>query len=117
MTIPGWVPAAEIAAFGSGPWGRLNTSRLTLSPVKADPFVGHGELPADVDLGRLRVFLEMSELEPEAAARVTVNGHDATGFIGKPFRLEVTRHARPGINTVRIEPFAPRTARLVIRDQ
>ena len=54
----GWLPAAEIAAFGSGPWGRLNTSRLTLSPVKADPFVGHGELPADLDLARSRVFLE-----------------------------------------------------------
>ncbi|MCL4181150.1 MAG: hypothetical protein KJ072_25820, partial [Verrucomicrobia bacterium] len=39
----GWIPAAEIALFGSGPWGRLNTNRLTLSPVKADPFVGHGE--------------------------------------------------------------------------
>jgi hypothetical protein len=85
--------------------------------VKADPFFGHGDLPVDLDLEKSRVFLEMSELEPEAAARVTVNGHDASGFIGKPLRLEVTRHARPGENTVRIEPFAPRTACLVIHDR
>jgi hypothetical protein len=112
----GWRAAAEIAAFGSSPWGRLNTGQLTLSPVKADPFIGHGELPASLDLERSRVFLEMSGLEPEAAARVTVNGRDASGFIGKPLRLDVTRHVRPGTNSIRIEPFAPRIARLLICD-
>jgi hypothetical protein len=113
----GWSMAAEIATFGSSPWGRLNTSRLTLSPAKADPFVGHGELPIHWDCLTSRVYLELIGLEPEAAARITVNGEDASGFIGKPLRLDITRHARPGKNTVRIEPFAPRTARLVIRDR
>ncbi|MCL4181149.1 MAG: hypothetical protein KJ072_25815, partial [Verrucomicrobia bacterium] len=70
--------------------------------------------PATLDFDRARIYLELSDLEPEAAARVTLNGHDASGFIGKPLRLDVTRFARPGTNTVRIEPFAPRTARFVV---
>ena len=36
------------------------------------------------------------------------------GFIGRPLRLDVTRHLRTGTNTLRIEPFAPRAARLAV---
>ena len=49
----------------------------------------------------------MDDVAPEAAARVTVNGKDAGGFIGRPLRLDVTRLLQPGTNTIRIEPFAP----------
>jgi hypothetical protein len=45
---------------------------------------------------------------------VTINDGFAGGFIDKPFRLDVTRHLRPGTNTFRIEPFAPRTVRLAV---
>jgi hypothetical protein len=30
-----------------------------------------------------------------------------------PLRLEITKHLKPGANSVRIEPFAPKSARLV----
>jgi hypothetical protein len=86
----------------------------TLSPVRADPFVGRVDVPGDLDLARSRAVLEMDELTPEAAARVTVNGTYAGGFIGRPFRLDVTRLLRAGSNEIRIEPFAPRSARLAI---
>ncbi len=56
----------------------------------------------------------MDELTPEAAASVTVNGAFAGGFIGKPLRLDVTRFLKPGSNTIRMEPFAPKSARLVV---
>jgi hypothetical protein len=85
-----------------------------LSPSKADPFVGHCSWPESLDLKRSRVYLEMSAPAPEAAARVTINGYDAGGVIGAPFRLEVARFLRPGKNTVRIEPFAPAEARLIV---
>jgi len=88
--------------------------RYTASPVEADPFEGTCEIPATVKLASSRVYLEMDELLPEAAARVTVNGHDAGGFIGKPLRIEVTAHLKSGSNTIRIEPFTPKTARLVV---
>lgn len=88
------------------------TKMLTLSPVTGNPFEGTCEIPAGLDTGR--VVLEMDQIEPEEAARVTINGKDAGGFIGKPFRLEVSRHLKPGKNTLRIEPFAPKSVRLVI---
>jgi hypothetical protein len=52
----------------------------------------------------------MDELLPEEAARVTINGKYVGGFIGKPFRLDVTQHLVSGQNKVIIEPFAPKNA-------
>lgn len=56
----------------------------------------------------------LDEPAPEAAAHVTVNGAFAGGFIGAPFRLDVTAHLTPGANAITIKPFAPTTARLVV---
>lgn len=125
-TQPGWTDAAfddsawpaakETVRFGEGPWGQLSGRQLTLSPAKADPFFGHCEIPADVKLAGARVYLELDDLAPEAAAHVTVNDQFAGGFIGKPLRLEITRQIRPGLNRLRLEPFAPQSAKLVVRE-
>ncbi|MFW6163597.1 MAG: glycosyl hydrolase, partial [Planctomycetota bacterium] len=111
-----WAAAKEVARFGQTPWGRLGGRRrgMTRSPVTADPFTGRCTLPDGLDLSRVRVYLVMEDLAPEEAARVTVNGADAGGLIGKPLRLEVTAHLRTGANTIRIEPFAPETAHLAV---
>ena len=87
--------------------------KLTLSPVVAKPFIGTCQIPDDLNLAEARVYLETETLEPEEAARVTINGKDAGGFIGRPLRLEVTRHLKAGSNTFRIEPFAPESAQLI----
>ena len=100
------------SAFGANPWGML-AGQVTLSPVKADPFFGHCEI-SKASLKKSRIYLEVGALAPELAARVTVNGKDAGGFIGKPARLEVTSHLKAGPNTLRIEPFAPASVRLVV---
>ena len=84
------------------------------SPVVADVFEGHCEIPATVDLTKSDVFLTMDELAPKAAARVTVNGQAAGGFIGKPYRLTITTLLKPGTNKLRIEPFAPQQASLLV---
>ncbi len=107
-----WVAAKSIGLFGVAPWGSLGGRRVTVSPVTADPFDGRCEIPPDLDLSQTLVFLESDGLAPEAAARVTVNGRYAGGFLGKPLRLEVSRYLSPGANSVRVEPFAPRTVRL-----
>ncbi len=107
-----WPSARELLPFGGAPWGML-AGQLTLSPAKADPFLGHCDL-AQADLKNTRVYLELGPLAPEIAARVTVNGHDAGGFIGHPARLEISRHLKPGPNTLRLEPFAPQSVRLMI---
>lgn len=87
---------------------------LTLSPVTANPFEGTCEISSDLDLTAARIVLEMDNLSPEEAARITINGKDAGGFIGKPLRLEVTPHLKPGTNKIRIEPFAPKSVRLAV---
>jgi hypothetical protein len=84
------------------------------SPVTANAFDGHCDIPNNLDLAKSRVLLTMDELTPEAAACVTVNGRAAGGFIGKPYRLDVTPFLKPGSNTLRIEPFAPNQARLLV---
>jgi hypothetical protein len=108
-----WQSVWGVALFGDAPWGTIGMSRpLTLSPVKADPFVGHFDLPAGwLDEGR--VYLEAGEIEPEAAASATINGEYAGGFIGRPFRLEATSKLKPGRNTIEIQPFAPQSVRIV----
>jgi hypothetical protein len=107
-----WSSARELVPFGGGLWGMLG-GHLTLSPVKADPFFGHCDL-TQADLRSSRVYLELDAPAPEAAARVTVNGSDAGGFIGKPARINVSKHLKTGPNTLRIEPFAPESVRLAI---
>ena len=87
---------------------------ITRSPVKADIFNGTCDIPSSVDLKKARIFIELGELTPEAAANITVNGKYSGGFIGKPFRLDVTKHLKAGANTIRIEPFAPKSAKLAI---
>ncbi len=90
------------------------TKMLNLSPVAGNPFEGTCDIPADLDLGTARIVLEMEGITPEEAARITINGEDASGFIGKPLRLEVTPHLKPGTNAIRIEPFAPKNVRLAV---
>ena len=107
-----WPPAKETVPFGANPWGML-AGQVTLSPVKADPFFGHCEI-SKASLKKSRIYLEVGALAPELAARVTVNGKDAGGFIGKPFRLDVTRLLKTGANSITITPFAPKSARLVV---
>jgi hypothetical protein len=109
-----WRPAKVVARFGDKPWGKLDgTQMLTLSPVKGDPFFGRFTLPADWLGGQSRVCLEADRIEPEQAAAIQVNGQYAGGFIGKPFRLDITAQLKPGENTLHIEPFAPAAVRIV----
>jgi hypothetical protein len=107
-----WVAAREVVSFGDSAWGML-AGHITLSPVQADPFLGHCDL-ASADLNGARVYLELGSLAPETAARVTVNGNDAGGFIAKPARLDVSLFLKPGANALRIEPFAPSSVKLAV---
>ena len=107
-----WPEALKVAEYGQGPWGSA-TDGLTLSPVTADPFHSQFSLPRSVDLRKTRVYLEMEEPSPEAAASVTVNGKQVGGIIGRPCRLEISDQLRAGSNQLEITPFAPRSARLV----
>jgi hypothetical protein len=58
--------------------------------------------------------VEIERPVTEPAARITVNGHEAGGFIGRPYRLDITRHLKSGQNTLKIGLFAPTAARLLV---
>jgi hypothetical protein len=88
--------------------------KTTLSPVKADPFAGAFEFPSNLDLRKNRIYLELEDLAPETAARVSINNQFVGGFLTHPLRLDVSAHVKPGQNTLRLEPFSPKTARLSI---
>ena len=47
----------------------------------------------------------MADRAAEDAAAVRVNGMYVGGFIGKPYRVELTGCLKRGRNTLRIEPF------------
>lgn len=102
-----WTTAREIARFGEGPWTSLAGS-IALS----DPFVGKYTLAKTIDLKSHRIYLELADLREGAS--IKVNGEYAGGIIGAPFRLDITKLAKTGVNTVEIEPYAPTSARLVV---
>lgn len=88
-----------------------NRSKTVSPVVAADPFRGHFTIPNDVDVATCRVCLEMEGL-PDDSAAVTVNGVRAGGIIGRPLRLDITRHLKSGQNAILVEPLGPQTARI-----
>ena len=121
---PSAVPAVYLAAPDKA---------LTVSPCAGAAFQGIATIPQDALAGGRRVYLvcDMARgnksndtqrafkaahaarggdsatlrQEVETAAAVRVNGAYAGGFIGRPCRVNITRHLKPGRNTVHIEPF------------
>ena len=109
-----WPAARAVARYGDAPWGRMGGGQVTLSPAKADPFLGVCEIPPHIDIQQQQISLLLDSIKPEKAARVTVNGVYAGGFINGPLRLNITRYLKTGTNSIQIEPFAPAKARLFI---
>jgi len=98
---------------GDGPWStRDDDSARTFSPVEADPFEGRFALPAEWGKSGWRVFVEMDGLELGSAS-LRIDGEYVGGFIGAPFRLDVTDDLAPGPHTILIEPRAPESVRIV----
>ena len=114
-----WPAAEAVAKFGDTPWGKIaggggaRSGRLTVSPITADLFRGKCEIPADVDLAKVRAVL-VAEGLPDDCAAITVNGAAAGGFLGAPARLDITAQLKRGSNVIEIAPLAPKAARVVI---
>jgi len=109
-----FVKAKAIAPFGAKPWGRLGDGeRVTHSPFKESVTTS-----LSFDLPDLkpdeRVYFACDGTEGENSAAVTVNGAYAGGFIGAPYRLNVTRAVKAGANTLEAKPFRLKNPRIVI---
>ena len=108
------VQPLAICGYGGGVWKRLGQSgRVTASPFAESvatelvftlPALKPGE----------RVYLACDDMEGEKSAAITVNGAYAGGFIGAPYRLDITKAVKAGANTLEAKPFRLKNPRVVI---
>ena len=61
-----------------------------------------------------RVYLSCDDVDGENSAAMTVNGAYAGGFIGAPYRLDITKSVKAGVNTLETKPFRLKNPRIVI---
>jgi len=112
----GEVPVQPLAIcrYGGGVWKRLGQS----GRVTASPFAESVATACTFTLPALkpgeRVYLACDDVEGEKSAAITVNGAYAGGFIGAPYRLDITKAVKSGANTLEAKPFRLKNPRVVI---
>ena len=108
------VKPREICRFGQGVWGRLGAKpKFTSSPF-AESVATELAFTLPALKPGARVYLACDDVEGEKSAAVTVNGAFAGGFIGKPYRLDITKSVKDGANTLEAKPFRLKNPRVVI---
>ena len=109
-----FVKAKRIAGFGSGIWGTLgDKSGVTRSPFDESVATTLAFTLPELKPGA-RVYLACDDVEGEKSAAVTVNGAYAGGFIGVPYRLDITKSVKVGANMLETKPFRLKNPRIVI---
>ena len=114
-----------LARYGGRPWGRLGKSgSVTASPYSESvatelaftlpSTVGRAVLGEPLNPGE-RVYFVCDGTEGEKSAAVEVNGAYAGGFIGAPFRLDITKSVRAGENRLVARPFRLKNPRIIIK--
>jgi hypothetical protein len=100
--------------FGDKPWKKCMLGP-TRSPYKESVSTElRFTLPALKD--GARVYLVCDGTEGERSAAVTVNGVYAGGFIGAPYRVDITRAVKPGANTLEAKPFRLTHPKIVVME-
>ena len=108
------VKPLEIVSYGRGVWGRLGRApRFTSSPFSESVATKLSFTLPELKRGE-RVYLSCDDVDGENSAAVTVNGAYAGGFIGKPYRLDITKSVKSGANTLETRPFRLKNPRIVI---
>ena len=108
------VKPLEICRYGQGAWKRLGPAgRVTRSPFEESVATACTFALPSLKPGA-RVFFVCDGTEGESSAAVTVNGAYAGGFIGAPYRLDVTRAVKEGANMLETKPFRLKNPRIVI---
>ena len=107
------VKPLEICGYGKGVWGKVGADRkVTRSPFSESVATTLAFTLPELKAGE-RVYFVCDCTEGENSAAVTVNGAFAGGFIGAPYRLDVTKAVRPGANTLETKPFRLKNPRIV----
>ncbi len=103
-----------ICRYGGGVWKKLGQSgRVTASPFAESIATELAFTLSALKPGE-RVYLACDDVGGEKSAAVTVNGAFAGGFIGKPYRLDITKSVKAGANTLETKPFRLKNPRIVV---
>ena len=98
--------------FGDKPWKKCMLGP-TRSPYKESVSTElRFTLPALKD--GARVYLVCDGTQGENSTAVTVNGAYAGGFIGAPYRVDITKSVKPGANTLEAKPFRLTHPKIVV---
>ena len=109
-----YVKAKSLAGFGTGVWGTLrDKERITRSPFSESVATSLAFTLPELKAG-VRVYFVCDGTEGESSAAVTVNGSYAGGFIGAPYRLDITKSVKVGANTLEAKPFRLTHPRIVV---
>ncbi len=108
-----FVKAADEGQYGCSPWGKFGGKRSTSSPFAESVETTIAFTCPKLAAGE-RLYLACDEVEGEQSAAVVVNGAYVGGFIGKPYRLDLTQAVKVGVNTLSIKPFRVKGAKLVV---
>ena len=108
------VQPLAICRYGGGVWKKLGQSgRVTASPFAESIATELAFTLSALKPGE-RVYLACDDVGGEKSAAVTVNGAFAGGFIGKPYRLDITKSVKAGANTLETKPFRLKNPRIVV---
>jgi hypothetical protein len=108
------VKPRALCRFGSGKWGKFGP----VGNVTESPFAESVATSLTFTLPELkdgaRVYFVCDGTEGENSAAVTVNGTYAGGFIGAPYRLDITKSVKSGSNTLEAKPFRLANPKIVV---
>jgi len=108
------VKPRALCRFGSGKWGKFGpVGNVTESPFAESVATTLAFTLPELKPGA-RVYFVCDGTEGENSAAVTVNGAYAGGFIGAPYRLDITKSVKSGSNTLEAKPFRLANPKIVV---
>lgn len=108
------VQPVSLCRYGGGIWRRIERGgRATVSPFSESVATSCAFTAPSLNPGE-RVYFVCDGTDGESSAAVTVNGVFAGGFIGAPYRLDITKSVKAGTNLVETKPFRLKNPRIVI---
>ena len=109
-----FVKAGEVCAYGGSPWGRIGEKQQITFSTFAESVATDCAFTLPARKSGARVYLVCDDVAGEKSAAVTVNGTFAGGFIGAPYRLDITKSVKDGANTLQTKPFRLTNPKILI---
>jgi len=109
------VKPLEICRYGQGVWGKLGPATKIMRSPFAESVATELVFTLPEFKPGMRVYFACDDVGGERSAAVEVNGAYAGGFIGAPYRLDITKSVKAGVNTLETKPFRLKNPRILCR--